>query len=340
MGFASGEGFRWCSIALHRAAISPNRVSYAQIGRARCEVFRVQRSWGMHTSGLLPTLARVRRAAREWWADLMALVWPTSCVGCGAADRDCCADCRAQVRGAQVPAIWVHAPAGVTVCAASWYSGALREMLVACKHQGRTGFARELGVRLRTSLRAVLSGRMGTVYVVTAPSRAARVRERGYRHVDMIVRRAIRRWVIDGEGLSDALSPRPSPSLPPSPHVRLLPRALKALPGRSGQVGLDAHARAANAALITIGTAARYRLRGAQVVLVDDIVTTGATVAAAKHELEAAGAEVLGIVALCAVERRSEVRHARSKTQVDEGGGNAIGFVKGVMVRPALWPPA
>lgn len=229
-----------------------------------------------------------------------------------------------------MPAIWVDAPAGVTVCAASWYSGALREMLVACKHQGRTGFARELGVRLRTPLRAVLSGRTGAVYVVTAPSRAARVRERGYRHVDLIVQRAIRRWVIDGEGLSDVAEPR----------VRLLPRALRALPARSGQVGLDAHARAANAALITTGRAARYRLRGAQVVLVDDIVTTGATVAAAKHELEAAGAEVLGIVALCAVERRAEVRHARSKTQVEDGGDNAIGFVKGVMVRPALWPPA
>lgn len=306
------------------------------------------------TAAASPTGGQFRRVAREWWADLAALVWPTSCVSCGAADRDCCSDCRAQVRGAQVPAIWVDAPAGVTVCAASWYSGALREMLVACKHQGRTGFARELGVRLRTPLRAVLSGRTGAVYVVTAPSRAARVRERGYRHVDLIVQRAIRRWVIDGEGLSDApvpsvSSPPPPPSSPPSspssrpllsPSVRLLPRALRALPGRSGQVGLDAQARAENAALITTGRAARYRLRGAQVVLVDDIVTTGATVAAAKHELEAAGAEVLGIVALCAVERRAEVRHARSKTQVEDGGDNAIGFVKGVMVRPALWPPA
>ena len=44
---------------------------------------------------------------------------------------------------------------------------------------------------------------------------------------------------------------------------------------------------------------------GREVVLVDDIVTTGATLDAAATALEAAGATVIATVALAAAERRS-----------------------------------
>ena len=49
-------------------------------------------------------------------------------------------------------------------------------------------------------------------------------------------------------------------------------------------------------------------MRGREVVLVDDIVTTGATVFAAREALENAGATVIAIVALCVAERRDTRR--------------------------------
>lgn len=238
---------------------------------------------------------------RELRADLAALLWPTECVACGAPDRDCCGACLAVLRRDRGRAGWVRAPAGVTACVAGPYSGPLRALLVACKHAGLTGFARELGERLRAPLRLALGGaesRAG-VLLVAAPSRASRVRRRGYRHVELIVRAALR-------------------AQPPG-GARLLPGALRAARGRSAQVGLDASARRRNAALVAVSRRARRRLRGARVVLVDDVITTGATAAGACSVLVAAGAQVIAVVALCAVERRDEGRHARGGPGWSEG---------------------
>ncbi|CAG7622617.1 ComF family protein [Leucobacter soli] len=211
---------------------------------------------------------------------LLALIWPTQCAVCGAPDRDCCADCLAELRSGAGEARWVRTAAGSTVCVAGPYNGPPRALLLALKHGGRTGFAPHLGARLRAPLRAALSLARGPdpPIVVTAPSRAARVRERGYRHVELLVRSA----------LAEPL---------------LLPNALRALPGRRAQVGLDPGARLRNAELVEVRRRMRGALRGREVVLVDDVVTTGATVAATSRALRAVGAVVIGAAALCVVER-------------------------------------
>lgn len=233
---------------------------------------------------------------RELWLDLLALLWPTRCVSCGARDRDCCADCRAELRAGRGEWRRVLTPAGVAACAAGPYAGPLRALLVACKHGGRTGFATELGARLRAPLREALSLARGPAppVIVTAPSSPARLRERGYRHVDLIVRAALRGW----------------PRRRGRPIV--IRGALRARPGRRSQVGLGASARQANAALVEVRPRARAVLRGREVILVDDIVTTGATVAAAVGAIEAAGASVVEVVALCVVGRR-DATESRSR---------------------------
>ena len=284
--------------------------------------------------------SRTTHWLRELWLDALALLWPTQCVSCGAPDRDCCDDCRAQLRAGNGTAMWVLTPAGVPACVAGPYAGPLRAQLVAFKHAGRTGFARELGPRLSAPLRVALSLARGPTLplLVTVPSRAARVRQRGYRHVDMLVRVALTR--AGAAPVSSALlSPAPgnidSP-FGPGPHgvhttryeprrAWLVPRALRAGPGRTSQVGLTATERRRNAALIEVSPSAHRILRGREVVLIDDVVTTGATVAAAHRALTESGARVIAIVALCAVERRSARVNPPAGNLQDNSASNSRG---------------
>lgn len=216
---------------------------------------------------------------REFTLDVLALLWPTECVSCGAPDRDCCAACRALLHEADgLPSFSL----GVPVFSRGPYEGPLRALLVAFKHDHRFGFRRQLGPELRIPLVAALStvrSRRAPL-LVTVPSRPSRVRSRGYRHVDVVVRVALR-----------------GTSVP-------LRRVLRTTRGRVGQVGLDATNRARNAELIAVRRCSKAIVRGRDVVLVDDIITTGATVFAARRALEYAGASVIAVVALCVAERR------------------------------------
>jgi len=68
------------------------------------------------------------------------------------------------------------------------------------------------------------------------------------------------------------------------------------------QAGLTATDRAAN---LTGALQARLDLHGVRVIIVDDVVTTGATLAEAARALRAAGAEVLAAAVIAATERHT-----------------------------------
>ncbi len=244
--------------------------------------------------------ARFLASAGEFLLDLAALVWPTSCVVCDAADRDLCESCRAALRSQRDRVIDTRAPTGVRVCAAHGYENPVKAPLLALKHQGMTGFARPLAERLRAPLVRVTSGVPpgGRVLLVAAPSRRSRVRERGYQHVELLIR-AVLRDVRADAAIANA-------------SFRALPGALRSVRGRTAQVGLSARERQENAARVSVIRRARLPLFGARVVLVDDVVTTGATVSAASEALAAAGAHVLGVVSLCLVQRRDARREEHS----------------------------
>jgi predicted amidophosphoribosyltransferase len=68
------------------------------------------------------------------------------------------------------------------------------------------------------------------------------------------------------------------------------------------QAGLTATARSAN---LTGALRARLDLRGVRVIVVDDVVTTGATLTEAARALRAAGAEVPAAAVIAATERHT-----------------------------------
>ena len=294
-----------------------------------------------------PALATAFTVGRSVWLDLLAVLWPTECVGCRAPDRDLCGACAAEmerlttsrpVPRANVPAGLGEAAPGpprtrwqmpeVPCFAAAPYAGVQRELLIGLKHAGRVGFARRLGPLLARALAEALeevgaeppddaapvevevsveagvavgagvapSPRpAGAPLIVCVPSRPARVRQRGYRHVEVILSHAVRALRRSGGRLSSGAVL----DVPRRPV-----RALRALPGRTGQVGLTSSERVRNAQRITVRRGARARVRGRRVVVVDDVVTTGATVTAACETLRVAGAKVVAVAAVCRVERR------------------------------------
>lgn len=267
---------------------------------------------------------------RELAADLAALVWPVECAGCGAANRACCDRCQegllaaalAAVRGAEGAADG-DPPGGLSTrpsgrasrhpphfCAGP-HDGLLRDLLVPFKHVGRTSLAPILGEVLAVPLAHALTLVRGPAppFIVPIPSRPDRVRERGFHHVELLARAALRS-IRRG-------SPRSELGTPPSTHAQAgtprwperappeVLRALRPLPGRTGQVGLRAEARRRNAARIAVRSRSRRRLIAREVILLDDVRTTGETLAAAAVVLNRVGAKVVAVVTLAQAQRHA-----------------------------------
>lgn len=110
--------------------------------------------------------------------------------------------------------------------------------------------------------------------VVAVPLASSRQRERGYNQSALLARRLAERWGI-----------------PDWSDVLLRTRATRT------QTQLTPEARARNVSgAFRAPDEAESRLRGAHLVLVDDVLTTGATVVACAGALRGAGARIVSIV--------------------------------------------
>ena len=208
--------------------------------------------------------------------DLLDLVLPRDCAGCGAPGRTLCGPCTAALCVPR-PHRPDPCPAGLPpLVAAGSYDGPARAALLAHKERGRLGLARPLGAALAAAVRA-LDPPPGVV-LVPVPSSPQAVRERGHDHARRLARAAARR--VPGATARPVLLP-----------VRDV----------ADQAGLGTAARTAN---LAGALRSRRALPGLPVVVVDDVVTTGATLNEARRALEAAGAHVHGAAVVAATRRR------------------------------------
>jgi predicted amidophosphoribosyltransferase len=161
----------------------------------------------------------------------------------------------------------------------------LRSALLAYKERGRRDLAAPLGAALS---RALLHGTLpyreperGGIWLVPVPSRGAEAARRGGQHVELLVVRAAK--ALAQAGVAAAVAP-----------------ALRMGPGVRDSVGLAAAARQANLAGRVRPRRAGLPPTDTPVVLVDDVVTTGATAAACATALLRMGVKVPAIVVLAA----------------------------------------
>lgn len=226
--------------------------------------------------------------------DLAAFVWPVECLSCKRPNRLWCAACDEAFRdrcGAME--MYVTGNSHGRWWVGGSYVGQRQRLITSMKHGGLTALADPLGYALSFPLATLLHGADAPL-IVPMPSRASRVRERGYRHMELILKRALPHT----ERLLGRSIPKWQEGL----------RLLEALPGRTGQVGLSAADRYLNARRIGLRRhhLRPVRLAGRHVILVDDIITTGATIEAADMLLTGFGARVIGAAAIAVSGRRDD----------------------------------
>jgi predicted amidophosphoribosyltransferase len=213
------------------------------------------------------------RAVRSACADALALLLPVSCAGCDEPDVVLCERCAlalAPVPRRQV----VDAPGGaIEVWSGLAFEGVAARVVRAIKEDGRTALVRGLAPALGAALACVESSNPGVAVLVPMPTSRAAYRRRGFRVPELLLRRAGRRG------------------------TRLLRHARRT--GDQRGLGRDARRRNVEGSLV-----ARGDLSGVRVVLVDDVVTTGASLAEATRALRSAGAEVVGAATVGATPRR------------------------------------
>jgi predicted amidophosphoribosyltransferase len=233
-------------------------------------------------------------------ATLADLVLPGACAACGA-ERvplrlGACGTCAAALEAlTPFPTAPEPPPYGMPPCTAvGAYAGPMRSVLLAYKEKGRHRLARPLGALLATAI-AEAAVRAGggpgvPLTVVPVPSTAKAVRERHGDHMARLAAHAVRRLRAAG-WQADISQP------------------LRALP-RPDSASLDASARAAVAvSSLRIRTGRIRILRRAQtmkgtLIVVDDIVTTGSTLAAVTTRLGEANMQVAGAAVMAATRLR------------------------------------
>ena len=223
------------------------------------------------------------------WLDL---VHGGCCVGCGLRGRSLCRGCRGSLprHGREVAPD--PTPPGLASCfAAGDYADVVRAMLLAHKERAVYGLCAPLAECLAAALVPALPTH-GSVVLVPVPSSPAVVRSRGHDPVLRLARRTA----------------RAAPSGVPLEVAQLLAQSGRAL----DQAGLDAAQRGRNrAGTLAVRASLRERLarRGSpvSVVVVDDVLTTGATAREAQRALEVAGVPVRAICVVAATRRRHPV---------------------------------
>lgn len=217
-----------------------------------------------------------RADARRYWffakrlgAAVLDLIFPPRCAGCGRVGSLLCSACQAQMRAARP--IPVYAP-NLRAVSAAVFGGPWRHAIHALKYEGQ----RALAPALAAFLPPLPEGAQPDL-IVPVPLFPGREKWRGYNQSAL---------------LAEALGARLG--------LDVCADALRRVRDTRSQVGLSRQERQRNVS--DAFTARADRVAGRRVLLVDDVVTTGATLSACAASLYRAGAaEVWAATLACAL---------------------------------------
>jgi predicted amidophosphoribosyltransferase len=221
---------------------------------------------------------------------LLDLICPAMCAGCGNPGGPVCPGCAATLGAPARRRAPTPAPVGMPPAySVADYAGAPRELLLAYKEHDVVGVQPLLAGALLTAMSA--AGAFAAAAVVPVPSSRPAMRRRGFHPVLRLARAAAVSARRDGRRVA---------VVPALAHTRLV----------ADSAGLTSAQRAANlAGAFAVRPREAIRLRGRAVVLVDDVLTTGATATESARALAAAGIPVLAFATIASTVRREELVH-------------------------------
>ncbi|NWF79066.1 MAG: ComF family protein [Chloroflexi bacterium] len=197
---------------------------------------------------------------------VLDLLFPDRCASCGRVGGLFCAACRAALR----PYPPAPPPPGLDAVAVAWcYEGAVRRAVHTLKYRRR----RRVAIALADALASSLADWPPGDALVPVPLHAERLAERGFNQSAELARQLALRW-----------------------NMPLRADGLVRARDTGHQAHLGRRARLSNVAGAFVWRAPTPP--PARVVLVDDVLTTGATLDACAAALRAAGAQQVSAVAL------------------------------------------
>ncbi len=210
---------------------------------------------------------------------LLDLLIDTTCVGCGKSCARICAACTHQLREANRPQLARQAP--VPVWSGARYDGVVRSVVLAAKQSGRREYLELLAALTADAISLALTGldlegSGGSVGIIAIGSGHRTRQTAGLDVAGAVCRRSLRLLADFPVGLVEL-------------------RALHTRSGGASQKTLARRDRVTN-------VRGRFRVSdlgdwvGRPLLIVDDVVTTSATILAASTALDRAGGQVIGAV--------------------------------------------
>jgi predicted amidophosphoribosyltransferase len=232
--------------------------------------------------------------ARGLWAAALDLALPQECVGCQCSGAQLCPGCAAPLLAPPRLSWPSPPPSGLPPpYATADYDGSTRSAIIAYKERRQRGLLPVFSHALASAACRAWSEHTDhasmkpatPLLLVPVPSARAAVRARGHDPAAALARATVRE--LHRAGI-------PALRLPVLHHARVV----------RDQAALSAAARSQNlAGAFAVSQRLAPLVKGRDVLLVDDVVTTGATLAEAARALRAAGAEPVAAAVIGATRR-------------------------------------
>lgn len=222
----------------------------------------------------------------RFWNAVLNLFFPPKCPFCGKVQDavGICKQCEKELPRVPDTEAVRKGSDGLRCAGAVWYEESVRDALLRFKFQGVSDAAEPLGELLAHCAAEQFGGEFDTVTWV--PVSRKRLRSRGYDQAELLARAACRLWETE--------------------PVCLLEKVMDNPP----QSGLnEAAARRANVLGVYDAVG---EIEGKRILLVDDICTTGSTLAECVRVLEEAGAESV-VCAVVAFTRQGNVHKSATE---------------------------
>ncbi|MFG2823616.1 ComF family protein [Kitasatospora sp. NPDC048365] len=220
---------------------------------------------------------------------LLDLLLPARCLGCGGGRGQLCGGCRTALARLTAGPAGPHPPPPdlPPLHSAAAYADPLRQLLIAHKERGALRLAGPLGAALAAAVRSAAGAGAAPLLLVPVPSTRRATRARGHDPMLRLAGAAARELHLAG------IATRVAPVLRQTRPV-------------ADQAGLDAAQRQLNLrGALAVPARLAARLAGHRLILVDDLVTTGASLAEAARALRTAGCPPRAAATVAATVRRS-----------------------------------